>query len=126
VKIGRNEDSFTLKVGADGETTRAKNANKSGKLTLTLMQSAVSNEVLSALQAGGRASGNATFSVQVKDARGTSIWNAATAWISKVSDAEYAKEVTSREWVIETDELIPFVGSNNAAKPVNVAVTPGT
>ena len=36
VTTERNEDAFTLNVGADGEGGRVKSNNKSGRITLTL------------------------------------------------------------------------------------------
>jgi len=51
VSVERNEDSWALQVGADGEATRAKSNNKSGRVTLTLIQSSFSNDALSAVMA---------------------------------------------------------------------------
>lgn len=112
VTCERNEDGFTLLTGADGESTRAKNANRSGKITIRLLASSASNDYLSALQLADELAGNATFGVMVKDGFGTSIYTAATAWINKTPPAAFGKEAGTREWVLETDELIAFAGGN--------------
>lgn len=112
VKIGRDEDGFSLMVGADGESTRAKNANKAGKFTFTLLATSASNDYLTSLHLADELSGQSTFAVMVKDNRGTSLYAAATAWVVKPADAEWGVEAAQREWVIQTDELLPFAGGS--------------
>ncbi len=113
VAVERNEDDWTLLVGADGESTRAKNANKSGKITLTLLASSASNDYLSDLQKADELSGTATFGALIKDSFGTSIYSAATLWCVKQPPATFSKDAGTREWVFETDELIQYAGGNS-------------
>lgn len=116
VKVAMDEDAFSLHIGADGESTRVKNANLAGKFTITLMASSAANDYLSGLATADRVSGTGTFVVLVKDNRGTSLHTAATAWVSKVPEAEYAKDGPGhREWVIQTDELLSYVGGLTAS-----------
>lgn len=113
-KVARDEDAFTAVVGATGEVTRVQNANKMGKLTITLLGSSASNDYLSSLATADEISGAGTFGAMVKDNKGTSLYGAATAWIAKSPDAEWSKENNGhREWVIATDELIVFAGGSN-------------
>lgn len=113
ITVARNEDSFSLLVGSDGESTRSKSSNRSGKVTLRLMASSSFNDTLSELSAADEISGSAVFPLMVKDNFGTSIYTAATAWIAKPAEAAFGKEGGTREWVIETDELLAFAGGNN-------------
>lgn len=113
--IERNEDSFTLQIGSDGEGVRSKSNNRSGRFTFTVQQGAAINDILSGLLAADEARGAGTFSVLVKDNQGTSIHAAATAWVVRSPSAEYARDVGSREWIVETDNLRTFVGGNFAA-----------
>jgi hypothetical protein len=112
VKVERNEQAFNLKVGVDGEGTRAKSNNLSGKITLTLMQSSSSNDDLSAFAAADEAANAGAVPAYVNDKSGRSIFTALTAWVQKYADAEYAKEVMTRTWVLETDELVMNVAGN--------------
>lgn len=109
----RNEDMWNLKVGVDGIGTRAKTNNKSGKVTITLHQSSSSNDDLSALAAADELSNTGAVPLLMRDASGSSLVTALTAWVKKLANAEEGKEVTNRVWVIESDELIMFVGGNN-------------
>lgn len=110
--VDRNEDSFTLSVGADGEGVRSKTNNKSGRFTFTVQQGAAINDVLSGLYIADELSGTGVFSVLVKDNQGASLHAAETAWVVKPAAAEYSKEVGSREWILETDNLETFIGGN--------------
>ncbi len=92
VTVERNEDNWTLLVGADGESTRAKNANKSGKVTIRLMSESVSNDTLSDLQIADELGGNAPFGILIKDSLGRSLYTAATAWINKQPPAAFGKD----------------------------------
>lgn len=106
VTVERNEDSYTLTVGADGEATRNKNANRSGRITVTLKASSDDNLYLSGLLATDELTKLATVPVLVKDTNGNSLYTAAEAWIVRPANAEFAKEVGDREWILECAELL--------------------
>lgn len=112
IVVERNEQTFNLKVGVDGEGTRAKSNNKSGKITITLMQSSPSNDDLSAFAAADELSNSGVFPCLMKDNNGTTVCAAATAWVQKPANVENAKEVSTRTWVLESDEIDMFVGGN--------------
>lgn len=112
VTIARNADAFALYVGTDGEGTRAKSNNKSGRITLTLAQSSDSNAILSGIAAADELSNNGIVPVLIKDNSGVSLFAAETAWIVKSPDSEFGREVGTREWILETDNLAVFVGGN--------------
>lgn len=110
VTVERSEDAFSLKVGIDGIGARAKNNNRSGTVSLTLMNTSKSNDVLSALAAADELSGQAAFPIMVRDANGTMLATALTAWITKIPTVEFGKEVGNRTWQFTTDSLIIFAG----------------
>jgi hypothetical protein len=111
----RNEDMWTLKVGVDGIGTRVKTNNQSGKITLTLHQSSPSNDYLSSLATTDELTNAGAVPALVRDNGGTSLATALTAWVKKFANLEDGKEVANRVWVIETDQLILFVGGNATA-----------
>ncbi len=110
VTAERNEDAFTLTVGADGEAARTRNQNKSGTVTLTLKQDSMSNDVLSALHAVDELSGTGVGPLLIKDLAGLTVVAAQNAYIKKVASAEFGKELSDREWVLEADNLQVFNG----------------
>lgn len=114
VVVERNEQAFNLKVGVDGEGARAKSNNKSGKITITLLQSSQSNDDLSAFAAADELTGEGVFPCTVKDSSGTTLCAAATAWVQKMANPEFSGEIGQRVWVIESDEVDMLVGGNNS------------
>jgi hypothetical protein len=114
VRVERDEDAFTKKVGADGECTRTRNRNRCGSVTVTLMQSSASNLALAALLTADELTpgGTSILPITVKDNQGNSLHTALDAWIRKTPSAEYAKEVGSREWVIDTGKMVNIEGGN--------------
>jgi hypothetical protein len=112
IKISMNSDAFSLKVGVDGEGTRSKSNDYSGKLEITLMQSSESNDDLSAFAIADRLSNSGAVPLIVKDGSGRTVASAVTGWITKFPDTEFAKEVSTRAWTIETDNWQLLVGGN--------------
>jgi hypothetical protein len=118
VKVARDEDSFTKQVGASGEVARARNKNRTGKVTFTVMQTSQANDIFSAAQQidEGRIAAGVTGSgygaLEGRDPNGTTVVSAATAWVMKPADAEFAKELGQREWVLDCAELQMFIGGN--------------
>ena len=110
-----NEDLYALKVGADGEATRSRNNNNSGRVTLTLLATSPSNAALSSLFNLDLFTPGAvgTGPLLIKDRSGSTIVSAETAWIVKPPAMEFAREASEREWILETDNLLFFAGSNS-------------
>lgn len=113
VTVEYNEDAWTLQVGVDGEGTRSKSNNRSGRVTLSLMQSSLSNAILTAIAEADRLSNSGALPLLVKDnsSRGSQHM-AETAWIVRVPSAEYAIEAGPREWVFETDTMVTVLDGN--------------
>lgn len=114
LSVERNEDAWALQVGADGEATRAKSNNRSGRATVTLIQSSAANDALSALantdeQTPG---GDGIGPLLIKDLSGRTLVAAETAWLVKQATAEFARESSEREWIIESDNMEILVGGN--------------
>lgn len=112
VNVARDEQSFTKVVGADGRTSRSKTSNKSGTLTLTLMQTSDSNDVLSAYLAQDERSNDGTFSVLIQDNSGRTQIFSAVAWVQGMPAVEFGRDVGTREWVIELADIEFTIGGN--------------
>jgi hypothetical protein len=112
VKLEREEDTWKKYVGADGEVSRSRNRNRSGSVTITLASTSASNDTLSAQHALDEATGNGAVPLLIKDLSGRTVAEAPNAWVRKLPMVEFGREVGSREWVLDCDELIMFVGGN--------------
>lgn len=112
IKITRHEQAFMLKVGVDGEGARAKSGNRSGTFEVSIMNSSASNDDLSAFALADEISGSGVVPVLVKDGSGRTVAEATTAWVQKFPDSEFGKEIGERTWILETDEIVLFIGGN--------------
>lgn len=82
------------------------------KVTVTLLQTSGTNDVLSTLYEADKISKNGTFPITIKDLRGTTMFGASTAWVVKKANVSFGKQVESREWTIEAADGAFFVGGN--------------
>lgn len=112
VSIEKNNPRFTLKVGVDGHGTRSRSHDESAKVKVSLMQSSMSNDLLSGIAQLDRRSGQGVFPLLIKDLSGRSLFTAATAWLEGDPTVEFGKEVGTREWTIETDQLESLIMGN--------------
>ena len=112
INIERDENTFSKVVGADGEVSRSKSNNRSGALTLTLLQTSASNDVLSAIMIADELTNSGIIPIFVKDSLGTTNLFAGEGWIQKPPASPFDKEITNREWVIELASVDVFIGGN--------------
>jgi hypothetical protein len=105
IEAERESDAFTKDVGADGETARVASADRSGRVTLTLMQTSDSNDYLSTVAATDELTQTGTGALFIKDTSGRSLVTAGEAWVKKVPKASFAKDNGEREWVFETGDI---------------------
>lgn len=113
VNIEYNADLWTLQMGADGEGVRSKMNDLSAKITLTLMSSSLGNAALMAALAAGLAGGaGSALPLIISDGATLTTHSAEGAWVQKVPAKAYAKEHTPVEWVLETNRLIPVMGTS--------------
>ena len=110
IKVERNEDSFSLIVGASGEGVRTQNRNRSGKVTVTLLAKSQTNDLWSAISAADELSGSGISSLFITEANGTTVVSAENAWLTRPAAIERAKEAGTVEWVFECENLEILAG----------------
>lgn len=113
VKVRRNADAFTLKVGADGKGVRSKSNDRSGEVEITLLQSSDDNEFLSNLAIADELSNGGIVPALIKDNLGSSLYAAEQIWVKKHADVDNAVEAGPRTWILQTDDLAMFTGKSN-------------
>lgn len=105
ISIERETALYTKVTGADGYTTRIKSNNRSGSVTLTLMQNSPSNYVLEGYVAADDASKNGTFSFMIKDLNTSSVVFSATGWVARYPTIAYGNDMGTREWGIDLADI---------------------
>lgn len=115
VKIARDSETWMHVTSVDNFATRVHSANDSGKVTLTLLQSSPSNDVLTALYNRDKQLKNSSglFTITVKDGSGRSLDFAQEAYISTFPERSYDQALSNREWVISATNLQSYVGGNS-------------
>jgi hypothetical protein len=123
VKVARDSDTWTHVTSVDNFATRVHSANDSGKITLTLLQSSPSNDVLTAVYNRDKQMKNSSglFTITVKDGSGRSVDFAQEAYISSFPERDYDQTLSNREWVISCTNLQSYVGGNSLMNDSDVS-----
>lgn len=114
VKLTNDDKYWGIKKGADGTISRYKILARVARLVFTCQQTSPCNDLLSAAMLadyntpGGGGIANATL----KDLNGTSLVQAAHAFIEGPPDGEWGTEVNDREWSIVLMDAQVFHGGN--------------
>lgn len=112
VTAERTEDAYAMAVGASGDVARVRNRNRTGSITVTLMQTSPSNDALSAIAAADELSGLGYGQAIIKDLNGTTLVRAVNAWIRKLPAAEHSSDLVGRQWVLDCAELEMYLGGS--------------
>lgn len=112
--IKKAEDTFTVKVGVDGELTRSESKNNYHTVELTVMRTSRANALLCAIYTGDVAipGGAGIAPMLIRDRQGLSVFSTAEAWIVKLPDNVYAKEANTIKWMFGANNPLNFVGGN--------------
>lgn len=129
LSVAYDVDAFSKIVGIDGEGLWVKSANRSATITVTLVQSSISNDVLSGLHIADRTTpGGLMFPLFIQEKNGRSVYAAARARIIKFADGTWSDGGEVRTWTFGTTTLRGFVGGI-AATPLgtleDAATNPG-
>lgn len=105
ITVERNSDNFSMISGADGEVSRAKTNDRTGSITITLTQTSPSNSLLSFYEALDQRTGSGVAPVGITDLKGGSTYFSGNGWVRKPANAEFSKEISNREYIIDCDNV---------------------
>lgn len=112
ITASREEDTWLSVVGSDGRVARARNANKKGIVQFTLLATAPSNDVCSALHNADELTGIPPGAFQLIDQLGRTVLSGDETFFMKPADVEYDKQVTGRQWSLVVPKLDMVVGGS--------------
>ena len=111
--VEREENAVTKTIGADGFGCYTINRNRSGTVTVTLMQSSATNRVLSRAAIQDEITGDVSYPLTVRDIRSDeTLCVAHSARIQKMPASAFGKELGTREWVFTSLKIDISVGGN--------------
>lgn len=107
IEADRDEDSFTKKVGVDGEVTRSRSNNSAGSVTFSLNQFSEDNKYLQDLANLDERTGAGVVPVKIVDSSNPKqeIVIATAAWVKKPAKKSYEGESGAREWVLDCADI---------------------
>lgn len=107
IEADRDTDSFTKKVGVDGETTRSRSNNSAGSITFSLDQFSEDNKYLQTLANLDERTGSGVIPVKIVDSSNPDleIIISTAAWVKKPAKKGFGAEAGPREWVLDCADL---------------------
>lgn len=111
IQIERDEDTYSKKVGAQGDTTRVRSRNRNGRATVRLQAQSPTNALLSARMALGESSNLDVGVFQAKDLSTNTTFTAVAGWLVRPAGADFAQDATEREWMIDLYQLVVIHGT---------------
>lgn len=114
VRFTPGSPAFTKLVGAQGDVTRVRSRNRTGRIEFTLQQTAPLNDVLSSLLILDQQGISQVAPVALKDLLGTTSVIAEQGWIESVPDVEFSDSAVGRTWAFDLGQALVVVGGNAA------------
>jgi hypothetical protein len=97
-------DGFKKVVGADGAVGRSKSSDNTNQVSITLLQTSKSNDVLSTIRNTDKLTAKAIMPLSIVDLNGTSLFSWAEAWIKGDPTWSKEKEIKDYGWVFDTGQ----------------------
>lgn len=129
IEASRNSENTTTSAGAAGDIGITKIADKSGTLTMTLMQTSPSNQVLSAIQnAQDMADDILRFDIGVMDPSGGFLMVCKSCHLQIPASVSLSSDQEDKEWTFFVEELlysdvpVGTTNSSNVQADINNAI----
>lgn len=105
IDVERETDSFTKKVGSLGDVARTRSLNKSGKITITVMDTHPVNDLLALVIIADEQDGSGTGAFTLKDRNGFSEVRASDVWCMKIPKLTKAQATGNVVYVFEAASI---------------------
>ena len=114
ISIARSVDAFKPIRGIRGKHTRVRNADTSCMITIPLLQTSMSNDVLSKIHELDITNGTGRIELTLSDISGTSVFNSVEAYIVGYPEVVYSGEFEYRQWRIFCQTTGSYTVGGNA------------
>jgi len=119
ISIKRNSPSYTFVKGIRGKNTRVGNYDTAVELTIDVMQTSETNDVLHEIHTkdvygdDGSELNNGRLTLTLRDRSGTSVFQLEEAYIVAYPEISYSDSIGTRTWTIQSLSSTEFkVGGN--------------
>ena len=110
LSIDVEDPQYNLSTDIHGEATRFKVNKNQAKITITLTQSSLSNDLLSSYVELDRQSNGGVFLVMIKDTNGSTLFSSTASYIEQVPTVDFGNDSKNREWIIRATNVTKFIG----------------
>lgn len=100
VEIEQDNDTFSYTPSADGPGARARNRDEQVTITVRLLKTSMSNDILSALHAADKLKGAGIGLFALKDLAGATTFSG-NAWVQKPPNIVIGTEIDTYEWTLK-------------------------
>lgn len=114
INISRTVKGFTVVRGIRGKNTRVPNVDTSATITISLLQTAQGNDVLSYIHELDLEEGTARIALMLKDNSGRSVFSSNEAYITGYPTAPYSGQFEYRNWEVFCQSTQSYVVAGNA------------
>lgn len=114
ITIARSTDAFKPIRGIRGKHTRVRNADTSCTITIPILQTSTSNDVLSKIHELDIVNGTGRIELTLKDIKGTSVFSTNEAYIVGYPEVVYSGEFEFRAWKIFCQSTQTYTVGGNA------------
>lgn len=121
VEIIKNAKPFQYQTSMGDEVARLFIKDSTYTINITLAQSSLSNNILSALHAIDLATMVAKFPILIQDKSGTTKFFSTNAWVESYPNAQFGKSVETRTWTIQCSNGVYSLGGNDQGTTAMIA-----
>ncbi|ATE85803.1 hypothetical protein KPS64_gp71 [Shigella phage KPS64] len=108
LRLQRNSPLVTQVVGAGGQVALTRNADKTGTIEIELMQTSLSNQMLSAIQAKQddmELEEDISSNFVIYDPSGSVLATGINAWLQELPQIELGRDQNSKTWIFGCEKL---------------------
>ena len=108
LRLQRTSPLITPVVGAGGQVALTRNADKTGTIEIELMQTSLSNQMLSAIQAkqdNMELEEDISSNFVIYDPSGSVLATGINAWMQELPQIELGRDQNSKTWIFGCEKL---------------------
>lgn len=108
LRLQRTSPLITPVVGAGGQVALTRNADKTGTIEIELMQTSLSNQMLSAIQAkqdNMELEEDISSNFVIYDPSGSVLATGVNAWLQELPQIELGRDQNSKTWIFGCEKL---------------------
>lgn len=122
IEIKKQGKPFETQRAMGGDISRIYHEDKGFEVKLTLMQSSITNNILSMLYNVDLATRMGKFPLIIKDGSGSTTFVSLTTWIEDLPEVKFANTLSTYTWTFGCSDAMISIGGNDSTSAVEDAL----